>query len=902
MNVIRIATININGLRNATRTAMLADFVRTHDLDIILLQEVMTPDSVDVPGYSVYSNVGSDMRGTAIMARRGLQITNIDRLPTGRAMAVTCHGMRIINIYAPSGTAKRADRERFYNVELSVLLSTRTIPMLVGGDFNCTLSPTDSTGTYTVSNALKNIVNGLRLVDVWNQDPHRPVFTHYSPQGATRIDRFYLTKSDIGKKTGIETIPTAFTDHHAVVLRLEIPTRDRRKKSGRWKMDPAIVTGPPFKDALREEWEKWKGHKRYYTNIGRWWERHVKTNVRRLARRVECERDRTHKMMENHLYECLYDILKANIPEADKYIHLQKYKAKIVRLHARRREKLLLDTHPKDRLEGEDLSLYQILKIRKRSLAREITRIKDTHGTEYTAPTDIAAVFVQHYAQTFKPIAVDSHAFDALLQYMPPVDPQKYKEQLERPIAPDEVYRAIRTGAKRRAPGIDGMCLEFYAEHWTLIHTELTQVLNDMFLNKRISVQQKKGILICLPKLPTGDTLNSYRPISLLNTEYKLLARILANRLKPVLEDQIPTGQCCGIPRRSILDALAAVRDVLAYHETAKVPLCIVTLDFQKAFDKIAHEYLFKVLECYGISTWFVERVRAMYEHMSALVQVNGTLVGPIQINSGIRQGCPLSMCLYSLCMHPLIRLLEASLPCLKIGRIPATTTVVAYADDVTIFVKDSASFATINEALQLYERASGATINPQKSTTMAIAGWAQPTSPLHFPCKNGVVILGVTFRPTIALSRDDNWSKTVQAVRAQARLSFPRTLCLEQRIQYVTVCLLAKIWFLTQTFLPKKTHAATHCSVSMVHMASCNIQSSRGNAAETHIGRWMEPTVDRGEMQNTIIQQTEDYRNTRRINSGLRTPDLGTRALDTKSSTYEQVSEEPGLPITLHS
>lgn len=133
MNVIRIATININGLHTATRRTMLTDFIRTQDLDIILLQEVKTPDSIEVPGYSAYSNVGSDMRGTAILVRRGLQVTDIQRVPTGRAVAVTCQGIRIVNIYAPSGTSRRADRERFYNADLSELLSTHAVPMLIGG-------------------------------------------------------------------------------------------------------------------------------------------------------------------------------------------------------------------------------------------------------------------------------------------------------------------------------------------------------------------------------------------------------------------------------------------------------------------------------------------------------------------------------------------------------------------------------------------------------------------------------------------------------------------------------------------------------------------------------------------------------------------------------------------------
>jgi len=187
MNVIRIASVNINGIRNETRIGMLKDFIWTHDLDIVLVQEVTAPESVDTPGYISYTNIGSEMRGTAIIARRDLQITNIDKIPSGRAIAVVICGIRIINVYAPSGTARRTERERFYNAELPVLFSEYTNPILIGGDFNCILQPIDSTGPFTSSNALAEIVRGLRLTDMWNQDPSHPTFTPYSTTGATRI-------------------------------------------------------------------------------------------------------------------------------------------------------------------------------------------------------------------------------------------------------------------------------------------------------------------------------------------------------------------------------------------------------------------------------------------------------------------------------------------------------------------------------------------------------------------------------------------------------------------------------------------------------------------------------------------------------------------------------------------
>ena len=203
------------------------------------------------------------MRGTAILARQDLHITHIDILPSGRATAVVFSGIRIINVYAPSGTAKRTERERFLNVELPVLFSEYTNPILMGEDFNCVLQPVDSTGPFTYINALAEIVRGILLTDMWDKGPRHPTFTHYSTTGASRIDRFYLSTAEKDRKSDTEIIPTAFTDHQAVVLRLSIPAPERRRRRGRWKMDPHIVHESTFKAKFQTEWEKWRGHKRY---------------------------------------------------------------------------------------------------------------------------------------------------------------------------------------------------------------------------------------------------------------------------------------------------------------------------------------------------------------------------------------------------------------------------------------------------------------------------------------------------------------------------------------------------------------------------------------------------------------------------------------------------------------
>jgi hypothetical protein len=110
-------------------------------------------------------------------------------------------------------------------------------------------------------------------------------------------------------------------------------------------MDPLLAQDDVIRSKINREWEQWSKHKRFYPDVVEWWERHVKTHLKRLIGREKAERNKDNNIMENHLYDCLYDILRGETPETDKYYTLQRYKAKIVNLHSTKRAKILLDTH-----------------------------------------------------------------------------------------------------------------------------------------------------------------------------------------------------------------------------------------------------------------------------------------------------------------------------------------------------------------------------------------------------------------------------------------------------------------------------------------------------------------------------------------------------------------------------
>ena len=201
-----------------------------------------------------------------------------------------------------------------------------------------------------------------------------------------------------------------------------------------------------------------------------------------------------------------------------------------------------------------------------------------------------------------------------------------------------------------------------------------------------MSAQQKHGVISCLPKSSDPTTPADFRPITLLNTDYKIMVRVIVNRLRPMMEVILHPSQYCGVPGRTIFEAMATVREAISQTEVTRMPL---SLDFQVAFNRISYQYLFTTLRSYGFADCFVVRIKSMYEEAASSFQINGHVSGPIPIHSPVRQGCPISMLLFVLCVDQLFSILDRELTGIRIGKRSRKTVVVAYADNITIFFDD---------------------------------------------------------------------------------------------------------------------------------------------------------------------------------------------------------------------
>ena len=147
--------------------------------------------------------------------------------------------------------------------------------------------------------------------------------------------------------------------------------------------------------------------------------------------------------------------------------------------------------------------------------------------------------------------------------------------------------------------------MEFYRRFWGLIGSDLLEILNFSFREGSLSDTQRRGVLRLLYKKDDPLLLKNWRPISLLNTDYKILTKVLSNRLRKVLPLILNEDQTCAVPGRSIFENLFLLRDTIDYIKLKNIPAALISLDQEKAFDRVNHAFLQRVLDRFNFGPDF---------------------------------------------------------------------------------------------------------------------------------------------------------------------------------------------------------------------------------------------------------------------------------------------------------
>lgn len=396
------------------------------------------------------------------------------------------------------------------------------------------------------------------------------------------------------------------------------------KGPGWWHLNASILLDSGFRSLIVDFWSDWKNRKSSFDSLRSWWDLgkvKFKSLAVRFCNQKFIERNASKSLLTNlsqHLKSpidrgvtsCIevYQNVLSQIADLD----LLAAKGSQIRSPIRWAE------------DGESSSSFFFRLEKKRGTESWISAIKNNLGNIVSGIDEICSVWRSFYERLFTAEPTDFQVSSSLLSNIDATLSENQALLCDGLLTSDEVLCALKGMARNRSPGSDGLPVEFYLRFWDVIGSDLTDVFNEAFQMGSLSESQKHGLISLIFK--KGDRLDckNWRPITLLNVDYKLCARSLAGRLLKVLEFVVASDQTCGVPGRYIGENAAFLRDVVSYASETNCPLAILSLDQEKAFDRVDWTFLYSTLSAMKFGPPFINWVRLLYTDISSSVLVSG--------------------------------------------------------------------------------------------------------------------------------------------------------------------------------------------------------------------------------------------------------------------------------------
>ena len=377
-----------------------------------------------------------------------------------------------------------------------------------------------------------------------------------------------------------------------------------------------------------------------------------------------------------------------------------------------------------------------------RAASRAVAALRAPSGFLQPPGRPQAQLMAQHLAAISGPFVPQAAATSAVLTAVSqPAHPRLSEAEAQALDAPlfgeAEVKRALKRLPSGASPGVDGLPLEAYRRAASSFLPLLTRIFNVVGARGAVAPEFLDGAVVSLPKPGAADLADpsSYRPITLLNSDYKLLAKVLANRLLACIGTVVAPTQTGYVPGRHIGSNVLALQLLPQHLAATGRSGVVVFLDTRKAFDTIDRGFLLAVMAAVGVGPRFRAWVALLLGDTRACSVLNGHVSARVRFRAGVRQGCPLSPLLYLFVGEALLRFLS------RHGRfglpLPGGGTLVALqlADDTQVPLAGLHLEEDLLADLDAFGRASNQRVNVDKTTALPVGQSAPlPADPPRTP------------------------------------------------------------------------------------------------------------------------------------------------------------------------
>lgn len=755
--IIKIMSYNCQGLSGGEKRRDVLNYLKNKQYNIYLLQDTHFQQREEIQirnqwgGECLFSSFSSNQRGVAILFNNNFEFvihkSNKDENGNLLGIDITIEGTKttLINLYGPN-----TDSPLFFDKVSNILNTYENRATIIAGDFNLVQDFNMDTSNYVNINNPRAREKILDLKEIYNLiDPFRELkpdvkrFTwrKKTPLKQARLDFFLLSDSMLNRINDVSIENSYRSDHSPVTLKMKINEFSRGK--GLWKFNNSLLYDIEYvntvKSIIRKVKEQYAVLVYNQENLDTVDDMELQLTIddqlfletllleiRGKTISYSSFKKKEKVKLEAKLIQDI-NILEENLQTNMEFDLIESKKTELRLLRKEKLKGHFVRSRTQWIEDGEKPTNYFCHLENRNYINKTIPKLIDDEGNCISDQKNILTEAKNFYQKLYKSRNMPMNEQCNLEEKIPFDDVPKLnldqKSSLEGLITFAELTNALKKMKNNKSPGSDGFTTEFFKLFWVNIGKFIMRSINFGFSKGELSVTQKQGIITCIPKEGKNKQfMKNWRPISLLNTTYKLASSCIAERIKCVLEKLISTDQTGFIPGRYIGENIRIIYDIMHHTEKNDIPGILLLIDFEKAFDSISWTFLYKTLKFFNFGDSIIKWVETFYKNITSSVTQNSFLSDFFPVERGCRQGDPLSPYLFLLCAEILSILLKRNKDVKGITIDETEYLISQYADDTSLILDGSSrSLDASLRVLQLYADISGLKINLDKTNVIWI-------------------------------------------------------------------------------------------------------------------------------------------------------------------------------------
>ena len=818
-----VGTLNVRGMGSAHKIGLV--YEATKDLQIVCLQETYFFSAADVADFEAifsrtfeirysYATPNDSKAGIALLVNRnfigsiGGEVLNLPGRALSFVYCVESYNFLLTCLYVPTLPDKRVE---FFDLLLERLSQTEWYncnSMFFAGDFNLVEDPQlDRSGNARDPQIgleqLLTFKEDFGLVDSYRyKKPGERIYTFFSNRHGTqsRIDRIYCSTNVADYWTSSRTRTVRNSDHSVMICRFSVKFLSIKYGPSYYKMNTLLLNETVAQNYIEQKLSNFTFRT---DNIILEWEElkyQLKFFLQNFQRTKAFERKRERRSLELRMAEVRRS-LQTNPTDHENKRSLKNMQNQLEVLNTYYVRQCLHNSHYKD-IVNDRVSLSTAKSIQKRSAeSRYFYALTARNGQTLTDSKHILNEVHEQYVTLFTSEGCNREEGERFLNHdglksLSPVE----AEDLEGNITGEEIRRAILSFDKGKTPGSDGLSIDLYVNYIHYFVPILQMLFRNCFARHELSPSMQLGIISQLFKKGDRTKRENWRPLSMLNVDYKILTKVLTLRLKTVATKLVHSDQTCAVPGREIKDGIFNLYNIIECSNMYNDDMLLVSVDHKQAFDMVEWDFMKLTLEKLGLGHNLRKWVDIIYSHGHVLssVMVNGFISPSFTPSRGIRQGCPLSAILYVLSTEPLANFLRNSNRISGVSFFGKTYRITKYADDTTIFAKNYNEVREVFSIFDHFQAASGSRITHTKTQILRLGSFRNQDPPLlyqHFVVEE-MKIYGVHISATLGMDCNRNWNKAWEQVAKLRRSVPPKCLSIYGKIHTIMTFYLSAFWY----------------------------------------------------------------------------------------------------------